>query len=216
MRGGGQVTALGQPKLLERVSNSLVAVHNLFRRFDEDLNGVVTRDEFEMVCLLLPLITLSCAYCSEPNYHILFVPGVVSAFILKTSRPAANQHAGKHQYRMVQAHTYTLKFSELSGLLFVGQVYSELFDDGTPERLQEIFNALETDNKGAPYPSQPVHAGFNFPSYYYQHLRLCLSMSWPDCDWYPVPESDFAISERRCEKCTRCSASFVTMCKETP
>mmetsp|Transcript_5093 Transcript_5093/g.14616 ORF Transcript_5093/g.14616 Transcript_5093/m.14616 type:complete len:636 (-) Transcript_5093:748-2655(-) len=72
-----KVTALGQPKLLERVSNSLVAVHNLFRRFDEDLNGVVTRDEFEMV-------------------------------------------------------------------------YSELFDDGTPERLQEIFNALETDNKEDP------------------------------------------------------------------
>jgi hypothetical protein len=44
-----QVTALGQPKLLERVSDSLNAVHNLFRRFDEDLNGVVTRDEFEKV-----------------------------------------------------------------------------------------------------------------------------------------------------------------------
>lgn len=50
-----QVTALGQPKLLERVSDSLVSVHNLFRRFDEDLNGVVTRDEFEKVlcaCLM--------------------------------------------------------------------------------------------------------------------------------------------------------------------
>ena len=47
-----QVTALGHPKLLERVSASLVAVHNLFRRFDEDLNGVVTRDEFEKVSLI--------------------------------------------------------------------------------------------------------------------------------------------------------------------
>jgi proline dehydrogenase len=65
-----KVTALGQPKLLERVSDSLVSVHNLFRRFDEDLNGVVTRDEFE-------------------------------------------------------------------------KVYGELFSDGTPERLQDIFNALE-------------------------------------------------------------------------
>ena len=45
------MTALGQPKLLERVSDSLNAVHNLFRRFDEDLNGVVTRDEFEKVSL---------------------------------------------------------------------------------------------------------------------------------------------------------------------
>ena len=48
-----QVTALGQPKLLERVSNSLIAVQHLFRRFDHDLNGVVTRDEFEMVRLTL-------------------------------------------------------------------------------------------------------------------------------------------------------------------
>ena len=31
----------------------------------------------------------------------------------------------------------------------VGQVYSELFDDGSPERLQDIFNALETSNEGA-------------------------------------------------------------------
>ncbi len=48
-----QVTALGQPKLLERVSKSLMAVQHLFRCFDEDLNGVVTRDEFEMVRLTL-------------------------------------------------------------------------------------------------------------------------------------------------------------------
>lgn len=32
---------------------------------------------------------------------------------------------------------------------FAWQVYSELFDDGTPERLQDIFNALETSNEGA-------------------------------------------------------------------
>lgn len=72
-----KITALGQPKLLERVSASLVAVHNLFRRFDADLNGVITRDEFE-------------------------------------------------------------------------QVYSELFVDGSPERMRDIFSALETENNEDP------------------------------------------------------------------
>ena len=49
------MTALGQPKLLERVSASLVAIHNLFRTFDADLNGVITRDEFEKVLPDCPL-----------------------------------------------------------------------------------------------------------------------------------------------------------------
>ena len=44
-----QVTALGQPKLLERVSGCLVAIRDLFRIFDADLNGVISRDEFERV-----------------------------------------------------------------------------------------------------------------------------------------------------------------------
>ena len=56
---GAQVTALGQPKLLERVSDSLNAVHNLFRRFDEDLNGVVTRDEFEKVGFAMAFTVLT-------------------------------------------------------------------------------------------------------------------------------------------------------------
>ena len=43
------MTALGQPKLLERVSASLVAIQDLFRIFDADLNGVVTRGEFNRV-----------------------------------------------------------------------------------------------------------------------------------------------------------------------
>ncbi len=44
-----QMTALGQPKLLERVSASLVAIRDLFAIFDADLNGVVTRGEFDKV-----------------------------------------------------------------------------------------------------------------------------------------------------------------------
>ncbi len=43
------MTALGQPKLLERVSASLVAIRDLFAIFDADLNGVVTRGEFDKV-----------------------------------------------------------------------------------------------------------------------------------------------------------------------
>lgn len=41
-----QVTALGNPKLLERVSNTLKELHNLFDRFDVDHDGFITRDEF--------------------------------------------------------------------------------------------------------------------------------------------------------------------------
>ena len=43
------MTALGQPKLLERVSGCLVAIRDLFRVFDADLNGIISRDEFERV-----------------------------------------------------------------------------------------------------------------------------------------------------------------------
>lgn len=43
------MTALGQPKLLERVSASLVAIQNMFRTFDANLDGVISRDDFEKV-----------------------------------------------------------------------------------------------------------------------------------------------------------------------
>ena len=41
-----QVTGLGNPKLLERVSIVLKELHALFRRFDKDGDGIVTKDEF--------------------------------------------------------------------------------------------------------------------------------------------------------------------------
>lgn len=44
-----QVTALGNPKLLERVSSGLVAIRNLFSQFDTDMNNVITREEFKAV-----------------------------------------------------------------------------------------------------------------------------------------------------------------------
>ena len=41
-----QITALGNPKLLERVAAGLMAIRNMFSQFDEDMNNVITREEF--------------------------------------------------------------------------------------------------------------------------------------------------------------------------
>lgn len=46
-----QITALGNPKLLERVAAGLTAIRNLFSQFDEDMNNVITREEFSKVGL---------------------------------------------------------------------------------------------------------------------------------------------------------------------
>ncbi|KAL4451694.1 hypothetical protein ABPG75_007356 [Micractinium tetrahymenae] len=70
-----KVTALGLPTLLERTSNSLLAIRDLFRRFDTDSNGHLTQGEFD-------------------------------------------------------------------------QVYSELFVDDTPERMDQLFRSLDVSKKG--------------------------------------------------------------------
>jgi hypothetical protein len=44
-----QLTALGNPKLLERVSAGLVAIRNLFSQFDLNHDNVVSHEEFESV-----------------------------------------------------------------------------------------------------------------------------------------------------------------------
>ncbi|KAL3130948.1 hypothetical protein ABBQ38_000271 [Trebouxia sp. C0009 RCD-2024] len=41
-----KITALGNPKLLERVAAGLMAIRNMFSQFDEDMNNVITREEF--------------------------------------------------------------------------------------------------------------------------------------------------------------------------
>ena len=47
-----QITALGNPKLLERVAAGLMAIRNMFSQFDEDMNNVITREEFiKVTCL---------------------------------------------------------------------------------------------------------------------------------------------------------------------
>jgi hypothetical protein len=48
-----KVTALGNPTLLDRVSNGLLAIRNLFSAFDLNHDDVVTRDEFSAVSQLL-------------------------------------------------------------------------------------------------------------------------------------------------------------------
>lgn len=48
-----KVTALGLPLLLERVSSQLVAVRDLFREFDLDKDGLISRGEFTYVVVCL-------------------------------------------------------------------------------------------------------------------------------------------------------------------
>ena len=42
-----KVTALGNPKLLARMSQAIVETKNLFKKFDANLDGYVSREEFE-------------------------------------------------------------------------------------------------------------------------------------------------------------------------
>lgn len=44
-----QVTALGNPKLLERVSVGLLAIRNLFDQFDLNKDKVISQEEFASV-----------------------------------------------------------------------------------------------------------------------------------------------------------------------
>lgn len=57
---GLQITALGNPKLLERVAAGLTAIRNLFSQFDQDMNNVITREEFAKVTLMPIVRTARC------------------------------------------------------------------------------------------------------------------------------------------------------------
>ncbi len=73
-----QITALGNPKLLERVAAGLMAIRNLFSQFDLDMNNVITREEFIKVSQqpnmwLFPHDSIGCHSHSSiaicPNCH---------------------------------------------------------------------------------------------------------------------------------------------------
>lgn len=43
-----KVTALGNPKLLSRMSQAIVESKKLFQKFDTNFDGFISRDEFEV------------------------------------------------------------------------------------------------------------------------------------------------------------------------
>ena len=60
-----QVTALGNPHLLERVSNTLKQMRKLFRSFDTNGDGYVTKAEFSEASCCCP------AACEAYSEHLL-------------------------------------------------------------------------------------------------------------------------------------------------
>ena len=58
-----QVTGLGNPHLLERVSNTLNQMRSLFKAFDQDSDGYITKEEFAKVQSLSPRNIL----CQRPQ-----------------------------------------------------------------------------------------------------------------------------------------------------
>lgn len=67
-----KVTALGPPRLLERISTQLVALRNLFMEFDLDHDGRIGLDEFKYVLLdnarrgaAASVLALACAFLSN-------------------------------------------------------------------------------------------------------------------------------------------------------
>ena len=62
-----QITALGNPKLLERVAAGLMAIRNLFSQFDLDMNNVITREEFIKVSRI-------CDFCSMVSSTAIHTP----------------------------------------------------------------------------------------------------------------------------------------------
>jgi hypothetical protein len=77
------VTALGNTKLLERVSSGLVAMRNLFSQFDVNKDNGITREEFASVrspCAL-------CAVGAPPRFFCLHVEGRLARRLLALHSP---------------------------------------------------------------------------------------------------------------------------------
>ena len=63
-----KVTALGNPKLLERMSIAITESKNLFAKFDENGNGFISREEFEKG---YRYVVLECRLLSTKALHSL-------------------------------------------------------------------------------------------------------------------------------------------------
>ena len=86
------MTALGNPKLLERVSAGLLAIKNLFSRFDLDHDDVITREEFSSV-------SSPCQIARLQNI-VLHIHGTLMPGLLCTaggSREAGSGHPSSMQ-----------------------------------------------------------------------------------------------------------------------
>lgn len=64
-----KITALGNPKLLERVAAGLMAIRNLFSQFDLDMNNVITREEF--IKVYNEMFTDATSERTERMFHYL-------------------------------------------------------------------------------------------------------------------------------------------------
>ncbi len=121
-----QITALGNPKLLERVAAGLMAIRNLFSQFDLDMNNVITREEFIKVSQqppvwLLPLDSISGRSHSCIDQFLSMISCCGTLLLVVGLKGTCNDAV---------------------------QVYNEMFTDATEERTERMFHYLDPDNTG--------------------------------------------------------------------
>ncbi len=77
-----KVTALGNPKLLERMSIAITESKNLFAKFDQNGNGFISREEFEKGYRTLFIdTTLTMPMSDSPNYLKFLTPKILVLWI---------------------------------------------------------------------------------------------------------------------------------------
>ncbi len=173
------MTALGNTKLLERVSSGLVAMRNLFSQFDVNKDNNITRKEFASVrspCALCAMGTpprlcqLHGRHGAAPWLRALLRPcsgregalwrccvlhaagGESRAVLevrLKVKLTGCSAKQAGHEHKRVYVHSRRIAEMQRQSVHAVSvQVYTELFTDATPERLEALFKYLDRDNTG--------------------------------------------------------------------